>query len=127
MTAWKDACASATASKVVVPKGTFKLSGATLQGPCKAPIEFNLEGTLQAPAVGGAGFKPGDTWVAFEHVDFLTVSGTGTFDGQGQSAWGQKCERDEYCGNLPMVRPITCFVEFQICYIYIYILITRSR
>ncbi|GMN27831.1 hypothetical protein TIFTF001_001810, partial [Ficus carica] len=80
---WKLACASATQSKVVVPKGVFKISQATLAGPCKAPIEFNLQGTLQAPQVGASGFKSGDTWISFDHVNFLTVSGTGVFDGQG--------------------------------------------
>lgn len=98
---WKLACASATQSKVVVPKGVFKITQAILQGPCKAPIEFNLQGTLQAPQVG-PGFKGGDTWISFQHVDFLTVSGNGVFDGQGKSAWGQKCDHTEYCGNLPI-------------------------
>ncbi|XP_062103905.1 exopolygalacturonase-like [Humulus lupulus] len=99
---WKAACASPTASKVVVPKGVFKVSAAPLVGPCKAPIEFNLEGTLQAPQVGGPGYKSGDTWVNFDNVDFLTVSGKGIFDGQGQSTWGKKCDAQEYCGNVPM-------------------------
>ncbi|GMN27830.1 hypothetical protein TIFTF001_001811 [Ficus carica] len=50
----------------------------------------------------GSGFKPGDTWISFEHVEFLTVSGYGDFDGQGKSAWGQKCGTSEYCKNLPI-------------------------
>ncbi|EXC34926.1 hypothetical protein L484_020043 [Morus notabilis] len=98
LTTWKEACASATRSKIVVPKGVFKVTQALFQGPCKAPIEFNLQGTLQAPPVGG-GFKGGDTWIGFEHVDFLTVSGNGVFDGQGKSAWGKKCDHTEYCGK----------------------------
>ncbi|PON77123.1 Glycoside hydrolase [Trema orientale] len=98
---WKKACASKSRSKVVVPKGTYRVTQVNLKGPCKAPIEFNLQGTLQAPAVGAA-FKGRDTWVAFEYVDSLTISGGGTFDGQGESAWGKKCAKNQYCGNLPI-------------------------
>ncbi|BBG99923.1 Pectin lyase-like superfamily protein [Prunus dulcis] len=50
--AWTDACASTTPSKIVVPKGTFKFVGTTFKGPCKAAIEFQLQGTLQAPVDG---------------------------------------------------------------------------
>ncbi|XP_062103568.1 exopolygalacturonase-like [Humulus lupulus] len=101
LAAWNGACASPTASKVVVPRGTFQLSGAMLQGPCKAPIDFDLEGTLQAPAVG-PGYRSANIWVVFAYIDFLTISGTGTFDGQGPSAWGKKCDWNEFCGNLPI-------------------------
>lgn len=79
------------------------ITKAILQGPCKAPIEFSLQGTLQAPPVGSGNFKGGDTWIAFDNVNFLTVSGFGVFDGQGSSAWGQKCDHTEFCGNLPIV------------------------
>ncbi|CAM8991912.1 unnamed protein product [Rhodiola kirilowii] len=48
--AWKEACASTTPAKVVVPKGTFILGIIKLDGPCKAPIELNVEGTLQSPS-----------------------------------------------------------------------------
>ena len=118
LAAWNGACASPTASKVVVPRGTFQLSGAMLQGPCKAPIDFNLEGTLQAPAVG-PGYISGNIWIVFSYIDFLTISGTGTFDGQGQSAWGKKCNWNEFCGNLPIVRSyIHTYIH---SYIYTYV------
>lgn len=79
------------------------ISQAILQGPCKAPIEFSLQGTLQAPPVGSGNFKGGDTWISFDNVNFLTVSGFGVFDGQGSSAWAQKCDHTEICGKLPIV------------------------
>uniref|UniRef100_A0A7N2LIV9 Uncharacterized protein n=1 Tax=Quercus lobata TaxID=97700 RepID=A0A7N2LIV9_QUELO len=47
--AWKAACAVA-GSKVVISTGTYKLGLVTLLGPCKGAIEFNLQGTLQAPS-----------------------------------------------------------------------------
>lgn len=98
---WKQACASKSRSQVLIPKGTFKVSQATFQGPCKAPIEFNLQGTLLAPAVDG-NFKGGDSWISFEHIDSLTVTGGGTFNGQGKTAWGKTCTSSQYCGNLPI-------------------------
>ncbi|PON63600.1 Glycoside hydrolase [Parasponia andersonii] len=98
---WTDACSSTSPSKVVVPKGIFKLSGATLQGPCNAPIEFSLQGILQAPPIDNH-FKGGNTWIAFEYIDFLTISGGGIFDGQGKNTWGKECAENEYCGNLPI-------------------------
>ncbi|GMN27810.1 hypothetical protein TIFTF001_001808 [Ficus carica] len=99
--AWKGACSSKVPSKVVVPKGTFKLSRATFFGPCKAPIEFMLIGTLQAPQ-NPAGFKDGDGWVTFERIDKLTLYGGGTFDGQGKNVWGKHCDRLNYCSKLPI-------------------------
>ena len=47
--AWKVACA-VVGSKVVISTGVYKLGLVTLLGPCKGPIEFNLQGTLQAPS-----------------------------------------------------------------------------
>ncbi|KAG7984897.1 hypothetical protein I3843_04G183700 [Carya illinoinensis] len=80
--AWKDACATPGQSKVV------------LNGPCKGPIELKVRGTLVAP--GDLSFFKWGSWVSFERVDQLTLSGNGTFDGQGKSVWGK------YNGALPI-------------------------
>ena len=101
--AWKAACAVA-GSKVVISAGVYKLGLVTLLGPCKGPIEFNLQGTLQAPS-DVASFKGKDGWVAFERIDGLTVSGGGVFDGKGQQAWQKNdCNKDKNCNALPIVR-----------------------
>ena len=55
------------------------------QGPCKAPVSIRVEGTLQAPAEPEK-LKSQDGWVVFQNIDGLTVSGGGTFDGQGSIA-----------------------------------------
>ncbi|XP_009365183.2 exopolygalacturonase [Pyrus x bretschneideri] len=95
--AWTDACASTSASKIVVPSGTYKFVGATFKGPCKAPIEFQLQGTVQAPEHIKELPKE-DTWVAFERIDGLTLSGGGIFDGQGTTAWKQNdCHKNKNC------------------------------
>ncbi|XP_062009309.1 polygalacturonase-like [Rosa rugosa] len=84
--AWKDACASTSASKVIVPKGTFKVKEASFKGPCKAPIEVQVQGTLQAPEDASQLSKQ-DTWIEFLYLNDFTLSGGGTFDGQGQKTW----------------------------------------
>jgi len=102
LSAWKEACASTTPAKVLIPGGTFALTEVALDGPCKAPVEFELQGTLKAPADPSL-FKT-DGWVVFQHIDGLTMSGGGTFDGQGKTAWGQNdCDKNTDCRTLPTV------------------------
>ena len=111
--AWKAACAVA-GSKVVISAGVYKLGLVTLLGPCKGAIEFNLQGTPQAPS-DVASFNGKDGWVAFESIDNLTVSGGGVFYDKGQQAWQKnECNKDKNCNVLPIVR-------FQSLLISIYI------
>lgn len=100
-TAWKEACAAPTVSKVVIPKGIFKLSRAFMAGPCKNPIGFELQGTLQAPSKA-VGYKDGQGWITFQAINKLTIYGGGTFDGQGAASWGKHCKRTQYCDKLPV-------------------------
>ena len=98
--AWKDACAATTPSRVIVPKGTFQLKGAVFKGPCKAPITVQVDGILQAPPIE-AQLANKEFWVQFLEVERLTVSGTGTFDGQGQNSWKDNdCNKNSNCGGL---------------------------
>uniref|UniRef100_F6HHK3 Polygalacturonase n=1 Tax=Vitis vinifera TaxID=29760 RepID=F6HHK3_VITVI len=101
LTAWEAACASPIASRVVIPAGIYALGQVTIEGPCKAPINLIVKGTVRAP-VDTSRFKPQAGWVAFQHLDQFTLSGYGVFDGQGQSVWGQKCSRTKYCHQLPI-------------------------
>ncbi|KAK2654415.1 hypothetical protein Ddye_014271 [Dipteronia dyeriana] len=95
--AFKEACASPTRSKVLIPKGTFQLGGVCLEGPCKAAVEIEVQATLTAltdkPTADG-------NWVSFKDIDGFTLSGGGTFDGQGPKAWGA-CN-GKYCKELPI-------------------------
>ncbi|XP_022728402.1 polygalacturonase-like [Durio zibethinus] len=101
LNAWKEACASTTPSKIVIPKGTYFLSKATLEGPCKGPIELQVQGTVMAPADPSV-FKQPD-WVAFNRIDQFSMSGGGVFDGQGATAWGKNdCAKHKYCTALPV-------------------------
>ncbi|KAK4792358.1 hypothetical protein SAY86_022793 [Trapa natans] len=101
MNSWKKACESTAPSKVVIPKGTYLASSLKFQGPCKAKsIILQVDGTIQAPAdpskIGG------NTWVLFQNIDGLTVSGGGIFDGQGKLAWSKNdCAKTGKCSSLP--------------------------
>ncbi|XP_031742970.1 exopolygalacturonase-like [Cucumis sativus] len=96
--AWKEACASTTPSKVLIPKGSYGLSQSNLKGPCKSPIELQIEGTLQAPA-----HPEGEGLLILENTDLLTVSGTGVLDGQGKAGWEKNdCHLKKECTKLPM-------------------------
>ncbi|TXG75300.1 hypothetical protein ES332_1Z028600v1 [Gossypium tomentosum] len=80
--AWKEACASTSPSKIVIPKGIYFLSTATLDGPCKAPIDLQVQGTVKAPADPGAFKEP--KWI-----------GTTAYKREG-------CKGHDYCGSLPI-------------------------
>lgn len=99
--AWKDACASPISSKIIIPVGTYTLTEARLQGPCKAPIELNVQATLQPSTSPSSG----KNWITFEYIDMLTLSGSGVFDGKGETVWGKTngCGQGNYCKKLSIV------------------------
>ncbi|KAB2073608.1 hypothetical protein ES319_A07G094800v1 [Gossypium barbadense] len=99
--AWKEACASTSPEKIVIPKGTYFLSTATLDGPCKAPIELQVEGIVKAPADPGAFKEP--KWIVFNRIENFKLSGGGVFDGQGTIAYKREgCDKHNFCGSLPI-------------------------
>ncbi|KAM6547331.1 hypothetical protein CsatB_019007 [Cannabis sativa] len=67
----------------------------------KQSIGFEITGTLQAPSKAN-GFQEGQGWITFEKINQLTIYGGGTFDGNGESSWGQHCKRTQYCSKLPV-------------------------
>ncbi|XP_021688475.2 exopolygalacturonase-like [Hevea brasiliensis] len=98
LSAWKEACAATGSSKILIPAGTFLSGVVSVAGPCKGGIEIEVQGTLQAPPD-----LQGEGWFNFDHVDEFTISGKGTFDGQGESAWkANNCAKDPKCKPMPM-------------------------
>jgi galacturan 1,4-alpha-galacturonidase len=74
-----------------------------VKGPCKAAIEIQVDGIIQAPGDPSA-LKGAEQWVRFSYVSSLTLSGKGTFDGVGATAWKQNdCSKNSDCKMLPMV------------------------
>ncbi|KAK8470198.1 hypothetical protein PHAVU_004G097300 [Phaseolus vulgaris] len=67
-----------------------------------APIEVQVDGTIKAPQDPNQ--LNGDAqWIKFTYINFLTLSGAGTFDGQGANAWTQNnCAKNKSCKKLSM-------------------------
>ncbi|XP_050383650.1 exopolygalacturonase-like [Argentina anserina] len=105
--AWKDACAAASPSRVIVPKGIFHLKGAVFKGPCKAPIEVQVNGLVKAPA-DGAQLTNRAVWIQFSQLEKFTLSGSGTFDGQGQKTW-----KENDCNKKPNCLPNAISLRFD--------------
>ncbi|CAH2080599.1 unnamed protein product [Thlaspi arvense] len=82
-----------------------------LGGPCKAPVELSLQGTVKAPADPKV-FKS-DGWITINHVSQLAVSGGGTFDGQGKLSWNlDQCKKKFNCSFPAVSHPHTCLYVF---------------
>ncbi|XP_017637579.1 polygalacturonase-like [Gossypium arboreum] len=97
--AWNEACSSTSPAKIVIPRGIYFLSTTTLDGPCKAPIELQVEGTVKAPADPGAFKEP--KWTAFNRIENFKFSSGGVFDGQGAIAYKREgCEKHDYRDSL---------------------------
>ncbi|KAK4755723.1 hypothetical protein SAY87_009480 [Trapa incisa] len=97
---FNEACQYKGQSHVVIPKGTFLVSIVEFVGPCRGPINFYLRGVIKA----GAGIGNGKgRWITFRHINRLTVTGGGTFDGQGETAWHHNdCSQNPNCPSLPI-------------------------
>uniref|UniRef100_A0A803MF01 Uncharacterized protein n=1 Tax=Chenopodium quinoa TaxID=63459 RepID=A0A803MF01_CHEQI len=89
--AWNIACDSTGESTIHIPKGEYfvpkslKFSG---KGCQSSKINFVINGTLKAPSDFRV-LQNSKTWVLFEHVNGLTLSG-GVFDAAGAKLWNCK-------------------------------------
>ncbi|KAG6393504.1 hypothetical protein SASPL_147747 [Salvia splendens] len=81
--AWKKACET-DGGTLSVPKGNYELSDIEFSGPCTGKTNFVLDGTIIAPEDPTPDI---DHWIMFHNVDSLSISGTGTLDGNGASYW----------------------------------------
>ncbi|KAJ1704618.1 hypothetical protein LUZ63_004397 [Rhynchospora breviuscula] len=99
---WKAACASSGDVELLIPQGTYFLGQVIFRGPCKFnTITVNLKGVLKA-STDLSRFGKGDDWVEFSFFNGLTLTGGGTFDGQGRSSWSKnECPTKKNCKVLP--------------------------
>ncbi|KAF8687743.1 hypothetical protein HU200_042674 [Digitaria exilis] len=102
--AWTKACATPGRPTVFVPgagDGSYLLHPVVFRGPCRGFMEVHVAGVLRAPP-GLAAFRGCREWVHFSSVDGLLVSGGGTFDGRGSTAWPlNDCPKKRDCNLLP--------------------------
>ncbi|WVZ79417.1 hypothetical protein U9M48_026997 [Paspalum notatum var. saurae] len=100
--AWMKACATPGRPAVVVPGGSYLLHPLVFRGPCRGYMEMHVGGVLRAPPGLGA-FRDCREWVYFAGVDGLLVTGGGTFDGRGATAWPlNECTKKRDCRFLPV-------------------------
>ncbi|KAK9673453.1 hypothetical protein RND81_12G169100 [Saponaria officinalis] len=88
LNAWDAACASSTASKVYVPKGSYLLKSIVFKGNCKSHILFAIHGTLFAHDVYDE-----EHWIDFQDIDGLRIKG-GVLNAKGQDIWDCKSSHD---------------------------------
>lgn len=102
LSAWKEACEWKGRGRVYIPVGRYLVGEILFMGPCKGSLSFFIKGDLKAPA-NPFSIK-GDTWIAFRYIDHLVVTGGGTLDGQGPSAWPfNDCHKNPNCRPLATV------------------------
>merc|ERR1712137_579123 len=99
LAAWKAACASTGAVNLVIPSGTYFLNPIKFRGPCKnvQSLTVQMKGTLKA-STDLKQYKTSGVWVEFGWVDGLTLTGGGTFNGQGEVTWPlNTCPKQKNC------------------------------
>ncbi|XP_077246514.1 exopolygalacturonase-like [Tasmannia lanceolata] len=88
---------------LVIPKAHYLVGPMQFRGPCRkvTSLTVNMQGYLRA-STDLRKYGPTDEWVEFGWVDRLTLTGGGTFDGQGVHSWPyNKCPKQLKCKLLP--------------------------
>ncbi|KAK4429814.1 Exopolygalacturonase [Sesamum alatum] len=84
--AWKAACDSAGPAKVVIPAGDFMAGEVVFAGPCKSPTTtVEIQGHLFANIDPST--YTGGSWILFQRVDNVVMTGGGTINGEGKHDW----------------------------------------
>lgn len=111
LSAWKDACTNPGGGMILVPSGTYLTAMLMFKGPCSGPITFKLDGVLLA--TNDLSKFARKNWVAFEFLKNFRLTGGGTFNAEGRSAW----QKNKRTGKVfPTVSPI---IIIKIIYIHI--------
>ncbi|XP_077219226.1 polygalacturonase At1g48100-like [Tasmannia lanceolata] len=92
--AWTAACAVESGTLLVPSDYVFTITSLIFSGPCQPNIVFQVDGVLMAP--DGPDCWP-DTdskhqWLVFYRVDGMTLTGSGSIDGNGEKWWDLPCK-----------------------------------
>ncbi|XP_010266273.1 PREDICTED: exopolygalacturonase-like [Nelumbo nucifera] len=101
--AWKAACGASGTVTLEIPKATYLVGPVKFSGPCTnvKSITVDMKGYLKA-TTDLKMYGKTDDWIEFGWVDGLTLTGDGTFDGQGAESWSfNKCPVTKNCQVLP--------------------------
>ncbi|KAH0935188.1 hypothetical protein HID58_012305 [Brassica napus] len=107
--AWDMACKSSSSSvDLIIPRGEFHVGPLRFSGPCTnvTHLTVRVKGNLKA-STDLSKYRSGGGWIEFGWINGLTLTGGGTFDGQGALAWPfNNCTTDSHCKLLPTVRTL---------------------
>uniref|UniRef100_A0A7N0UIS6 Uncharacterized protein n=1 Tax=Kalanchoe fedtschenkoi TaxID=63787 RepID=A0A7N0UIS6_KALFE len=106
--AWQAACHINGKSRVVIPKGDFRVAQIYFAGPCTASqIVVQLQGNLMASTDISEFESP--EWITFEYVAGVVFVGAGgLINGQGPSIW-----KNNDCATNPDCVLPPCNVKFN--------------
>lgn len=100
--AWKAAC-QVENGVVLAPSGlAFLITSTIFSGPCQPGLVFRVDGTVMPPD-GPDCWPKSDSlqqWLVFYRLDGMTLTGTGTVQGNGQKWWDLPCKPHKVT-NLP--------------------------
>ncbi|KAH6808570.1 Pectin lyase-like superfamily protein [Perilla frutescens var. frutescens] len=92
--AWKAAC-QVENSVVLAPSGlVFMITSTIFSGPCQPGLVLQVDGVLMPPD-GPDCWPESDShqqWLVFYRLDDMTLTGTGTIEGNGQKWWDLPCK-----------------------------------
>nr|GEW54177.1 probable polygalacturonase At3g15720 [Tanacetum cinerariifolium] len=97
--AWNEACSST--GRFTFPTGNFVVQPSIFSGPCKTnTVVVNVIGNVTAPSMKDWP-KNVSTWILFNNIANLIITGTGHFNGQGMTGWWDSCKQAKTCENNP--------------------------
>ncbi|KAL5541455.1 hypothetical protein UlMin_009165 [Ulmus minor] len=92
--AWKTACAVEAGVVLAPAKYCFKITSTIFNGPCKPGLVFQVDGILMPPDGPEEWPKADSTqqWLVFYRLDNMSLTGSGTIEGNGQKWWDLPCK-----------------------------------
>ncbi|PIA37988.1 hypothetical protein AQUCO_02900086v1 [Aquilegia coerulea] len=105
MSAWKAACAVDSGVLLAPADYTFTITSTVFSGPCKPGLVFQVDGVLMPPD-GPDCWPKSDSvkqWLVFYRVSGMTLTGSGTIEGNGGQWWELPCKphRGPHGSTLP--------------------------
>ncbi|CAN6453901.1 unnamed protein product [Victoria cruziana] len=103
MKAWNAACGSTGSPTIVIPSKKYLVGPLQFEGPCSNTGVFTVQVDGVILASTNLSLYKSEEWILFTHINNLKLTGTGTFDGQGERAWPQdQCPFNLQCRVLPV-------------------------
>ncbi|KAL0308077.1 UNVERIFIED_CONTAM: Polygalacturonase [Sesamum angustifolium] len=92
--AWKAACQVENGVVFVPSDLVFMITSTIFSGPCQPGLVLQVDGVLMPPD-GPDCWPESDSnkqWLVFYRLDDMTLTGTGTIEGNGQKWWDLPCK-----------------------------------